>query len=558
MISGPHCPALPARRGPRHDDGMNPLPSLAVALLLMLLHAGVGSTEPAPAPVAAATLDERLDLLDAALATLSEDELLADLITLTEPASEGRDTPSAGLDRAAEHIAARLSAAGYTGAGPDGSFRVPFERTLPEPDPDRCRLSLDSVPEGEDAADLGAFTLGSDFVPVWRCAGTGSGELVVLGFGIDSDNERYNDITGDLDGAVLLVASGEPRHKKKFEGEALSVDSDLYRKAKLVQEAGAAGLLVVRRPPEGDAPSPALSFRHTWASFLGDDPRAQPPQLELPVLEITPAVATALAGYDVLAELDEVDKKAKAPKPMRTGRQLSVAAGTREGSLTLHNVVGRLSGSDPSLASEHVVLGAHYDHLGVDSRGRVAIGADDNASGTAALLEIAEALASARPRRSLLVCAFAGEEDGLLGSRALAARPPVEGPLVAMINLDMLGFGDPKEVAVIGVPENPALGKLLERATKLRKSGVKKVVTGQGQEVFERSDHFPFHQAGVPVLFFFEGLPVGKNPHYHTWHDTLDTIRVDKIANTARLVLACAWLLTEDDERPPPPERDRR
>jgi Zn-dependent M28 family amino/carboxypeptidase len=200
------------------------------------------------------------------------------------------------------------------------------------------------------------------------------------------------------------------------------------------------------------------------------------------------------------------------------------------------------------------VIGAHYDHIGVDVRGRVGYGADDNGSGTSALLELAEALSASRPRRSVLLCAFAGEEDGLLGSRALTQRLPVPAQkLVAMINMDMIGRGDAAEVAVIGITQNPTLEKVLDRARKLSPTGIQKLILRQGEELFARSDHHSFHQIGVPVLFFFEGLPIERNTDYHTWRDTIDKLDAEKIRRTSILVYNTTWLLANDDERPPPP-----
>ena len=170
------------------------------------------------------------------------------------------------------------------------------------------------------------------------------------------------------------------------------------------------------------------------------------------------------------------------------------------------------------------------------------------------MLEIAEGLALAGPRRSVLCCAFAGEEDGLLGSQALCADLPVpKERIVAMINLDMIGRGDEGELAVIGILQNPALEKVIGRAKKLKPSGVRVVVMRQGEELFERSDHFSFHQIGVPSLFFFEGLPIERNKDYHTWRDTVDKLDTRKMLNTTRLLYNVTWLLTDDEERPPPP-----
>jgi hypothetical protein len=271
--------------------------------------------------------------------------------------------------------------------------------------------------------------------------------------------------------------------------------------------------------------------------------------VDLPVLEITPAVAEAIVGQDVLPLVEKVDKSAKAPKPVETGRRVSMASASEERKVPIDNVVGILKGSDPELADEYVVIGAHYDHVGVDTRGRIGFGADDNASGTAAMLEVATALAEGKPRRSILVCAFAAEEDGLLGSAALVDDPPVPtDAMVTMINMDMVGRGETDEVVVLGLIKNPGFEKLLKRAQKLQPTKVKNIVQRQGQELFQRSDHYNFHKKQVPVLFFFEQLPIDKNEDYHTWRDSIDKLDFEKIARTSRLVFNTCWLLANLSE----------
>ena len=252
-----------------------------------------------------------------------------------------------------------------------------------------------------------------------------------------------------------------------------------------------AGVLVARRPPapvdtkkrrdkqaaaEESAP---LSFRHTWAVWNGERPR-KPREMKFPVLEIRFGTAEALTDVDLAELAAQVDKSAKAPKPVETGRTVDMAAQREERPLPIDNVVGVLRGSDPQLADEYVVIGAHYDHVGVDTRGRVGLGADDNASGVAGLLEIAEAFGESPPRRSILACAFASEEDGLVGSRELCAAPPVPAQhMVTMLNMDMIGRGESKEVAVLGVIKNPSFEKLLDRARTYLPTKIKKIVTRQ-------------------------------------------------------------------------------
>jgi|GEM_PF-111837 len=530
----------------------------------------VGASAGAASPVAAgpAALAPTGEAnFEAGSESITEQGILSDLTFLASEALEGRDSPSAGLAMAAEHLAAELASFGYKGAGPEDSFRVGFSRELPSPVASGCSLAAVT----EQAGEL-TFELGTDFVPLWNASGSASGEAVFVTFGIESRKEKYDDVSGKLDGTIAVILSGEPNHKRKFEGSEITPAADLYSKLPGLAAAGVVGVLSVRRPPpapapktsrrsKDDAPDPnpiaaKMGFRHTWAHW---NDGTRPPVItpaELPVLEITPAVAQALLGFDVLEPGTAVDRSGKAPKPIHSGTVVELSAKSAVTSVDIHNVVGLLKGSDPELANEVVVIGAHYDHLGVDPRGRVAHGADDNGSGTAALLAVARALAAAQPRRTIMVAAFAAEEDNLVGSTALVDHCPVPTEsIVAMINLDMIGFGKSSEVVVLGVPENPDMGKVLKRGKSLTKTGIRKTITGDGQELFQRSDHYPFHKAGIPTLFFFEGLPITNNRDYHLWTDTLDVVDLEKVTHTARLVFNVSWLLATDDDRPRPPKR---
>jgi len=486
--------------------------------------------------------------------TITEAELARDVKALSTPELEGRDSPSLGLEQAALIIEERFTAAGlvaaypHTGEAAEPSFRRPFKRPLPEPEPGGCSLEV--------PGDAGtALVLGRDFVPVAGFPGEAEGEIVFVGYGIQSKTERYDDFAGlDLKGKVALVIHGEPRHARKFDGPEQSHAASLWNKIDDLADAGAVGVLAARRPAaKSAAGEPALNFRYTWAQWNGVMSDREP-RKKLPVLEVSLACASAVLGVDVEALATRIDQGAKPVKAPSSKRKVRMRSATRQASVSIDNVIGLLKGSDPKLSEEFVVVGAHYDHVGVDARGRIACGADDNASGVAALLEIAEALATAGTRRSAIFCAFAGEEDGLLGSKAFCGDLPVpKDRIVAMINLDMIGRGDAGEVAVLGIPQNPALEKVIGRARKLKPSGLREVVMRQGEELFQRSDHFSFHEIGIPCLFFFEGLPIDKNADYHTWRDTVDKLDTDKMLNTTRLVYNTTWILTDDDERPPPP-----
>ena len=549
------------------------IPLAAAAGLLASASSGSASSGSATAGPATGAVRLPEDVSSGpAFATIAQDDVEGYINVLASPSMEGRDTPSEGQARAAAYLIGKYREWGYEpapdslqvmgdfgGDGPDanaegGTFYRPFLREVNAPDPEACALVL--VKDGETVE----FEYGKDFVPVHRASGSARGELVFGGFGIDSSKEKYDDFKGvKVRGRVVLLFEGEPRHRSKFEGEEVTAAGSLFTKLATLNEQGAAAALVVRRAPVGgeDDEENLLDYRYTYAQFLsGGRPASgsRSPSKSLPTLEISMDVATQLLGQDARKLAAKMDKSARPTKVKLKGIEVSVDSATERKSIRHDNVVCVLPGSDPELSKEYVLVGAHYDHIGVGPRGRVGCGANDNGSGCSALLEVAQALAEAPPRRSVILAHFTGEEDGLIGARELAKRLPVEQKqIICMINLDMIGFGDENEVAVLGVKRNPKMQKVLDRAKRLDKTGVKSVVTGKGEELWQRSDHYEFHQVGLPVLFFFEGLPISNDKNYHTYRDTVDAVNLEKITNTARLVYNSVWILANDDERPPEP-----
>jgi Zn-dependent M28 family amino/carboxypeptidase len=211
-------------------------------------------------------------------------------------------------------------------------------------------------------------------------------------------------------------------------------------------------------------------------------------------------------------------------------------------------VVSCKPGSDPKLKDEWVVLGAHYDHLGVDEWGRIFRGADDNGSGTSCMLEIAQAVGDAKVafKRSLLLIHFAGEEKGLLGSAAYCKKPTIPPErIVAMVNMDMVGRGRPHDIDAAGIKYSDEFAVLVRKAVKLSKA--KLAVGDGGMQYFKRSDQYEFWRLGIPVLFFMEPE---EHKDYHKVTDTMEKIVYPKVVETAKLVTALAWLLSETERRP--------
>ena len=217
------------------------------------------------------------------------------------------------------------------------------------------------------------------------------------------------------------------------------------------------------------------------------------------------------------------------------------------------NVVAILPGSDPTLRSEYVVLSAHYDHVGVGrsvAGDSIYNGADDNASGTAALLEVAEALSgmSVKPRRSIIFLHVSGEEHGLLGSEYYSNNPTVPvASIIANINVDMIGRNSPDSIVVIG-KNYSSLGDVVD-AVGARHHELGLTVSDDlwpQERFFYRSDHFNFARLEIPAVFIFAGV----HEDYHQPSDHVERIDPDKAARVARLILFTALDIANTTERP--------
>lgn len=222
-------------------------------------------------------------------------------------------------------------------------------------------------------------------------------------------------------------------------------------------------------------------------------------------------------------------------------------SGNKEGSFK--NVVGYLEGSDPKLKNELLVIGAHYDHVlpfGNVKPGEDAIcnGADDNASGTAGVMEVAQAftMMKEKPKRSILFIAFGGEEKGLVGSRYYCGNPlfPLENT-VAMLNMDMISRNDPNIVHIIATKKSPDLTKINENGNE--KVGITLDYTKDA--FISMSDHAPFLAKKIPSLFYFTGV----NKTLHSPSDEIATIDVNKAEKIARLVYYTASIIANDNKR---------
>ena len=308
---------------------------------------------------------------------------------------------------------------------------------------------------------------GQEFYPHRVSAsGRASGPVVFAGFGISAPHLQYDDLAGNLKGQIVLVLDHEPGERdpnSPFDGVVTSEPSTAWRKALAAQEKGAAAVLFV-----GDVHNHpgAASFEAAARSYWPATPprilnytlAAWADRIRIPVAQISPALAASLvAGTN--KTLEELSKSAEtargfAPLPL-PGARVELRTAVDRHIVPDRNVVALLEGSDPRLKDEWVIVSAHYDHNGADGA-QIFNGADDNGSGTVALVEIAEAYALAakegrRPKRSVLFAAWNSEERGLLGAWAYTEQPlaPLK-TIAAVLNMDMIGRNE--EMPIGGGP----------------------------------------------------------------------------------------------------------
>jgi hypothetical protein len=460
-----------------------------------------------------------------------------DVHFLAADSLEGRFSGSPGAQVAAAFIADRFRTLGLAPAGEEGgSFQGFTFISAVRPGPAN-RLAF-AFPDGERV-----MRLEDDYRPLtFSSSGEASGGVVFAGYGIKAADLSFDDYAGlDVKGKVVLVLRFSPDGDDP--ASRFAPYMPLRRKAAEAREQGAAALLVATGPVGGTEPVPVrISFDASFADA------------GLPVFSISTALAESLftgQGF-TLAELQQRVNERKEPASRPLAVAASLTADLVQERTRADNVLALLPGADPARRDEVVVVGAHYDHLGLGGEGSGSLyregraihnGADDNASGVAALLEIARELAAAPPARTVLFAAFAGEEEGLLGSNHLVRNLPVpKERLVAMINLDMVGRPKPGPTLTIGgygtATEWPQVIEGLNANHHL------KLTTNKGG--FGASDHSSFYAANVPVLFFF----TGAHQDYHTPADDAGTLNYPRMTEIVQFAAGVARRIAELPQRP--------
>ena len=486
----------------------------------------------------------------AAADSISAERYLAHLKVLAADGLQGRGNGTPGLELAADYIAEQFRLAGLKPGGVDGTWFQPFEIVTGLGVGDGNRLAVH-----HDGA-VSTLQLGRAYYPLSIPAearpDVGDAErlpLAFAGYGITAADLDYDDYAGlEVRGRAVLVFTHEPQEHddaSRFDGRGLTRHARIVQKALVARQLGARLLLVVVDPAHA-------ADEGSYEGWLRD-PQAE--DYGIPVFRVDrPTVQAALGdALDLAGAASAIDRDLRPRSRPLDGMRVSAATRFSRVRRTVRNVVGLIDGAHPRLAREAVVVGAHYDHLGLGGRhsmaadaiGEVHNGADDNASGTAALLEIARGAAARRAqfRRTLVLAAFAGEELGLLGSAHYAERPAV--PMertVAMINLDMVGRPSGR-IVLSGLETAPSLSDDLQAASRGRSVEVR--AAGRGAAVAS-SDDASFRARRVPALAFFSGF----HADYHRPSDDWDKIDVEGATEVARIALALAERIARRPGRP--------
>jgi hypothetical protein len=504
---------------------MNRIVVLACVLALAAgCRAPVHEVEPPPGPAVTGP--------QTAVLSITPADMHRRIGVLSHDSLRGRDTPSPGLEAAARYIVGEFQALGLEPAGEDGTYyqRYPYPQRVLATDGTRLRVTGGGGPV--------ELAYGTDFFAIGGSPDEVTGGMVFIGAA-----SRAEPGPGTLRERVAVAyLPGVPGAEWR---------RSLTRIQATARTAGAAALLLVLdaalRPDQLAAlAAPYERPRRTLGAAAG-------PPVQLLRHDAAAAVFRA-AGLD-LGELraraarGSIDPVELPGVTASLGAPLHTLADDRP-----PNVAAMLRGSDPALRDTYVVFSAHMDHIGVgqpDASGdSINNGADDNASGTAALLEMAEAFArlAVPPLRSVIFLAVSGEEKGLLGSRWFTDNPtvPLES-IVANVNMDMIGRGARDTIVVIGI-EYSSLGPLTHRVAASYPEIGLTVVTDQWpqERFFFRSDHFNFARKEIPSLFFFTGV----HADYHRPSDELHRINTEKAARVARLAFLTAYEIAMDPEPP--------
>jgi hypothetical protein len=513
---------------------------------------------------------------ESGLESITERELREHLTYLASDEMEGRKTGEAGLDRAAEYLAAQSKKIGLKAIDNNGDYYQEYTLVNRAQDFSRSNIVVHNKNGSEVTSNKKFYFLnsGSDTIDI-------SGDVVFAGYGIQSQEYGYDDLGDiDLEGKVVVIMNGGPRDE---EGNSLLEkwkwqDSRSFTyKIPALSEYNPKAVLIVPSPESGyksmDEMSRSITRYLSKSRFvqeLDNAPSYSTSQASVPIIFVHSDVVDELliSSGKTLEKLQNKISRSRKPASFplkKTG--ISIHAEYNSIRKSVPNIVGLVEGTDPELKKELLIYSAHFDHLGVAPNGEIYNGADDNASGVSALLELAEAFLKEKKnlKRSVLFLWVSGEEIGLYGSKFYSEYPlfPLNNTL-ADINLDMIGTVRTardtgsiyrENVEVMGMDSIQLIGghqssDLLAVHTKVAGemgfiTDISKNSPDHPYRYYFRSDHFNFARNDIPVLFYSTGTHID----YHKTSDNITRINFTKLKKVTELSFRVGYELVTMPER---------
>ncbi|MBL0211591.1 MAG: M20/M25/M40 family metallo-hydrolase [Holophagaceae bacterium] len=454
-----------------------------------------------------------------------------DVYALADPSMEGRATGTEGHRKALKYLSQQFREAGLSplprpkspgGADP---YLLPYDLVRTRVDPAQSTVQIGKT----------SLKLGEDILTTRIHAA--SGELFFIGYGIHAPELQWDDYAGlDLKGRWVAMWEGRPGSGEGANEAGWARAGQTETKLDWARKAGAAGCLFIQTRPDKEAGFGNMRLFLSRFVKRGQISIKGAAVRESQIIWMSAEAAKALQlGLRPLAR----------PEPPRSLGAFTYVPKTDTEEIPAGNLVAVIPGVAPDLKDDFIVVSAHHDHLGREG-GKLRPGADDNASGTAAILEIARLLKDSKPKRSILVLSVSGEEIGLWGSQAFVEAPPVPlSRIKADINVDMVGRNTADEFSVTPARIEGAVGTLTRDARALAsQQGIK--LNLEADKYWTRSDHFTFAKRGIPSIFFFGGM----HGDYHESTDTPDKIDFEKVARVVRLARDLALQAANAAEQP--------
>ena len=491
----------------------------------------------------------------AALGDITAEELRRDLFVFAADSFLGREAGTPAGIKAARFLADRLAALRLEPAGDSGYLqRVPL-----------ARQRLGAATQFAVTTPVGRTPLvvGKDVVPLLSLGPEAplprlsvDADLVFAGYALSSPEAGRDDLAGlDVAGKAVVFVNGAPAGVDSARRAALESPVGIGERLGRIAQRGAAAIIVLLDGASAQQFAALASETMGTSLHLGTASSTTNEARPLPMV----LVGLPQKGSPLLPGGWPEDDRAQ---PL-TQRRFSGRIVTPEAAILGYNVVAVMRGSDPALKHTYVAFGSHLDHIGVQppvNGDSINNGADDDGSGSVAMLALARAFASARekPRRSVLFVWHTAEEAGLLGSEYFTSHPTVPlDSVVAQLNTDMIGRNAPDSLYLVGPAAAPdrqssVLGSIVDsvNAALPKPFAINREWDSptHPEQIYYRSDHFNYAKRGIPVVFFTSGL----HQDYHQVSDEADKIDYDKLARVARLLFRSGMAVADRDKRPVP------